>query len=88
MALSYAGFDFEDIRLTRDQFVEMKEDGTLPYGQVHKCLELERAMAVDFSILLLSNFISSGALGSPGRSSIILYNSISTAQHHQHTNNP
>ena len=31
---TYAHFPFEDIRVSRDEFVAMKEAGKLPFGQV------------------------------------------------------
>lgn len=34
LACSYAGIDLEDIRLDREKFVKLKEDGTLRFGQV------------------------------------------------------
>ena len=33
LACSYAGIDLEDIRLDREKFVKLKEDGTLRFGQ-------------------------------------------------------
>ena len=34
MALSYAKVDYEDIRVTREQFAKMKEEGKLEFGQL------------------------------------------------------
>lgn len=34
LALNYANIPFEDVRLDRDSFTKLKEDGTLAYGQV------------------------------------------------------
>eukprot|EP00401_Gymnodinium_catenatum_P082949 CAMPEP_0117523596 /NCGR_PEP_ID=MMETSP0784-20121206/34809_1 /TAXON_ID=39447 /ORGANISM="" /LENGTH=275 /DNA_ID=CAMNT_0005319713 /DNA_START=45 /DNA_END=868 /DNA_ORIENTATION=- len=34
LALSYAGLDFEDVRISREKFLEMKTSGELAFGQV------------------------------------------------------
>ena len=52
----------------------------------HRGYVMMTDMTVDYSKLLLSYSISSGALGIPGLLRYILCNSISIA-HHNHTNN-
>ena len=34
LACAHSGFALEDIRITRDQFIALKESGKLPFGQV------------------------------------------------------
>lgn len=36
LACMYGDFPIEDIRLSRDEFLAMKEEGKLPFGQVAK----------------------------------------------------
>lgn len=34
MACAYSGFPLQDVRITREEFISMKESGKLPFGQV------------------------------------------------------
>ena len=46
LACQYAGFPMEDVRLSKEEFLAMKEAGKLPFGQVHFALFERSALYV------------------------------------------
>lgn len=52
LACEYSGFEFEDIRLTRDQFAEMKANGQLQFGQVPALEVREGVLLVQSAAIL------------------------------------
>lgn len=51
MACTYGGIPFDDVRLGRDKFLEMKQDGRLPFGQL-PALQVDDQLLVQSAAIL------------------------------------
>lgn len=51
LACTYGGIPFDDVRLGRDKFLEMKQDGRLPFGQL-PALQVDDQLLVQSAAIL------------------------------------